>query len=69
MKAILEKLKIDETFTKAKSIKQKQFNHIKNNIPLVEDYNFMADLIEFPLTKKKNKFYCRLWIWLQMNLI
>lgn len=56
MKAILEKLKIDETFTKTKSIKQKQFNHIKNNIPLVEDYNFMADLIEFPLTKKKNKF-------------
>ena len=56
MKAILEKLKIDETFTKNRNVKQKQFNHIKNNIPLLEDYNFMADLIEFPLTKKNNKY-------------
>lgn len=56
MKAILEKLKIDETFTKPRSSKQKVFNHIKNNIPLVEDYNFMADLVELPLTKKNNKF-------------
>ena len=56
MKAILEKLKIDETFTKSRNAKQKQFNHIKNNIPLIEDYNFMADLIEFPETKTKNKY-------------
>lgn len=56
MKAILEKLKIDETFTKPRKNKQKVFNHIKNNIPLIEDYNFMADIIELPETKAKYKY-------------
>ena len=56
MKAILDKLKIDETFTKKRNDKQKEFNHIKNNIPLIEDYNFMADLLELPETKNKNKY-------------
>jgi hypothetical protein len=32
------------------------YNHIKNNIPRIEDYNFMADLIEMPETKNKNKY-------------
>ena len=56
MKAILEKLKIDETFTTERTKRQKKFNSIRNNIPLIEDYNFMADLIEFPETKNKNKY-------------
>lgn len=52
MKAILNKLKIDETFTRKNNSKQKVFNHIKNNIPLIADYNFMADLVEMPTTSK-----------------
>eukprot|EP01033_Poteriospumella_lacustris_P024117 gene24117-gene19497 len=56
MKAILNKLNIDETFTKQRPIKQPVYNKIKNNIPLKEDYNFMADLLELPETKKKFKY-------------
>ena len=56
MKALLNKLNIDETFTKQRPIKQPVYNKIKNNIPLKEDYNFMADLLELPETKKKFKY-------------
>ena len=56
MDKILKLLNIDESFTKKKNEKQKDFNHIKNNIPLIEDYNFMADLLELPETKNKNKY-------------
>lgn len=56
MNNLLNKLKIDETFTRPKLPKQKKYNHIKNNIPLIEDYNFMADLVELPETKNKNKY-------------
>ena len=47
---------INEKFTKPRLEKQPVYNHIKNNIPRVEDYKFMADLIEMPETKNKNKY-------------
>ena len=56
MKKILEKLNIDEELTKQVRNKQKNYNSIKNNIPLKEDYNFMADLIVLPETKQKFKY-------------
>ena len=56
MEKLLKKLNIDETFTKRRNDKQKDFNHFKNNIPLIEDYNFMADLLELPETKNNNKY-------------
>lgn len=56
MKKLLEQLKIDETHTKETRHKQKEYNKIKNNIPLIEDYNFMADLIMMPETKGKYKY-------------
>jgi len=55
MDKIIKKLKIDETFTKAGK-KQKVFNKVKNNIPLIEDFNFMADLLLLPETKEGFKY-------------
>ena len=45
---ILKDLKIDETFTKADTNKKEGFNTIKGNVPPVEDYNMMADLLQLP---------------------
>jgi len=42
--------------TKPRLEKQPVCNQIKNNIPRIEDYNFMADLIEMPETLKGNKY-------------
>ena len=56
MKPLLKSLNINEKFTKPRLEKQPVYNHIKNNIPRIEDYNFMADLIEMPETKNKNKY-------------
>lgn len=56
MKALIKSFNIDEKFTKPRLEKQPVYNHIKNNIPRIEDYNFMADLIEMPETKNKNKY-------------
>ena len=55
MKKILEKLNIDETFTKSKK-KIKSYTHIKDNIPLKADYNMMADLLFLPQTKEGFKY-------------
>ena len=55
MKAILDKLGIDETYTKEVK-KPKYFTKIKDNIPLEGDMNFMADLIMLPTTKKGFKY-------------
>ncbi len=55
MNDIFKKLGIDETFTKEVK-KPKYFNKIKDNIPLQADWNFMADLIEMPMTKKRYKY-------------
>jgi hypothetical protein len=56
MKALLKSFNIDEKLTKPRLEKQPIYNHIKNNIPRIEDYNFMADLIEMPETSKKFKY-------------
>jgi len=55
MDKILKTLGISEEFTKAVK-KQKVFNKIKSNIPMREDYNFMADLLFLPTTKEGYKF-------------
>jgi hypothetical protein len=51
MQNILKELGVDETYSKPVKIK-KQFSKTKDNIPLIQDYNFMADLLELPKTKK-----------------
>lgn len=53
--ALLNKLNIDETFTKPPKQKQKVFNKVKDNIPLIKDYNFMADIVDLPTTKQGYK--------------
>lgn len=53
MDALIKKLNIDTKFTKAVK-KQKVFNHVKNNIPPVKGYNYMCDLLQLPVTAKKN---------------
>jgi hypothetical protein len=55
MQDLFEDLGINETFTKQLP-KQKKFNKIKMNIPQREDYNMMADLLELPMTKKKERY-------------
>ena len=50
MKKLKASLGIDETFTKVRN-KKKKFNNIKDNIPLVEHYNYMADLAFLPTDK------------------
>ena len=56
IKSLLDKLGVNETLTKPPK-KQKVFNKIKDNIPLVAHYNYMADLLQLPEISKKNK-YC-----------
>jgi len=54
MDKLIKKLNINEEYTKAR--KQKVFNTVKDNVPHVEDYNFMADLLLLPQTKKGFKY-------------
>ena len=56
MKALLKSFNINEKFTKPRLEKQPVYNHIKNNISRIEDYNFMTDLIEMPETRNGNKY-------------
>jgi hypothetical protein len=56
MKTLLKSFKIDEKLTKPRLEKQPVNHQFKNNIPRIEDYNFMADLIEMPELKNKNKY-------------
>ena len=51
MNDILKELGVNEKYSKPVKIK-KQFSKVKDNIPLKADYNFMADLLELPETKK-----------------
>ena len=51
MNKILQELNIDETYTKAPNIKR-EFSKVKDNIPIIQNFNFMADLLELPETKK-----------------
>lgn len=55
MENILKELGVNETYSKPVKIK-KQFSKTKENIPLIQDYNFMADLLELPETKKGFKY-------------
>jgi hypothetical protein len=55
MQNLLNTLGINETYTKQVK-KPTKFNHIRDNIPLKKNFNFMADLIELPVTKKKFKY-------------
>lgn len=55
MNELIKKLNIDETYTKPLK-KVKKFNKVKDNIPLKQDYNFMADLLMLPTTKKGNRY-------------
>lgn len=47
---LLSKLNINETFNKTIP-KPKTYNKVKDNIPLVADYNMMADLLFLPTAK------------------
>lgn len=50
MNKLISKLGIDEKFTKV--VKQpNKHNKVKDNVPLIEDYNFMADVLHLPKTK------------------
>lgn len=55
MNTLIKKLGIDEKFTKAPR-QPKFFNKIKDNIPWVKNYNFMADLLFLPTTSKGFKY-------------
>lgn len=55
MKSILRKFNINEKLTKPR-LKQKQFNQIEYNVPMIEDYNFMSDLLHLPTTKSGYKY-------------
>lgn len=55
MKKLLDKLNIDETFTKPIK-KSKKFNKVKDSIPQKEDYNFMSDVLHLPTDKKGYKY-------------
>ena len=52
MKSIIDKLGIDETYTKEVK-KPKYYTKFRDIVPPVADYNFMADLIVMPKTKNK----------------
>jgi hypothetical protein len=56
MDKILKTLDISEEFTRAVK-KEKVFYKVKSNIPMREDYNFMADLLFLPTTKGGYKFF------------
>ena len=55
MKAILKKFNINEKLTKPR-LKQKKFNEIQYNVPMIEDYNMMADLLHLPTTYEGYKY-------------
>lgn len=55
MNNLLKKIKIDDQFTKVRP-KQKQFNHFQNNLPHLQNYNDMADLLMLPKTKQGYKY-------------
>ena len=49
MNDIVAQLGIDDTFTKRRNgNRDKSFNAVRDNVPLVEDYNMMADILFLP---------------------
>jgi len=65
IKTIINDLGIDEKFTTPlKMPKDYKFTKVKNRIPPLQDYNFMADLLMLPEDKKGFKYLlvvCDLW--------
>lgn len=55
MQQLVKDLGIDEKLIKPRK-KQVKFNKIKENIPLVEDYNYQADLLFLPTAKYGYKY-------------
>jgi hypothetical protein len=55
LKNILTALNIDEKKSH-KFYKETEFNHIKNNVPLVKNYNMMADILFLPTAKLGYKY-------------
>ena len=55
MDKILKALGIDEQHSKPIRVK-KTFNKVKDNVPHIANYNFMADLLFLPETKKGHKY-------------
>lgn len=55
MQDIIKKLGIKDVFTERPK-KQKVFNHVKNNIPMVKGYNYEADILYLPTTKDGYKY-------------
>lgn len=51
---VLHKLKIDESFTRVKK-RQRKYNKFVNNMNTDPEYNYQADLLELPTTKKQFK--------------
>ena len=51
MDDLIKKLGIDEKFTRVRK-QPKLFNKVKDNVPLKQDYNFMADLLFLPTSDK-----------------
>ena len=52
---LLDKLDVSEKFNK-RIQKDKTFNKVKDNVPLVEDSNMMADVLHLPETSKGFKY-------------
>jgi len=56
MDKILKDLNISEKFTKPIRPKPKGFTSVKSLVPLIENYNYMADLLFLPTTKQGFKY-------------
>ena len=55
-KNLIEQLNIDESLTKPIKKINNKFNTVKEQVPLVEDYNVSCDLLFLPETKLKYKY-------------
>jgi hypothetical protein len=53
---LIEKLNINEKFTKVITKDIKKFNEVKENLPLIEHYNMACDLLFLPTTKLSYKY-------------
>ena len=57
MNDLIKKLNIDETLTKpVRKPVRKQYNRIIDSIPLVKNYNMMADVLHLPTNKNGYKY-------------
>jgi hypothetical protein len=56
MKQLKQLLNIDESYTRALK-KQKIFNKVKDNIPLIKGYNYSCDLLFLPTDSKTKEKY------------